>query len=461
MEEGTKADRNAGLDLDEPAKKKWYYKVLFSRDWFERRGILPVYKDYVFPMTLIAFVSYLLCWILLPIFWGSTFKSEESSVHFNGILVNRDPDVIGNYVTKLVLDTNHGPLPHNTWSEIDPKEYQTTDDMTYLLEPKQSYWVALEIREGATDALREAQANGDTSWDPQSVISIYYSSSRGSATVSNWIVGPLEKLFKQHLPQLNFQLSSDFISKNAENPSALQTATQAPQTLVDPVSYKPVDLRPWLSVASAPTAIGLVFLVILTFQFVLAEYRHRDILEHFFCLKHVIIARIFVPSLAALPVALMYALLNTAYELPYGAAFDTYGEGFVVFWLCTYCAVIVFFWTLNSVITVITPRFIVIFFVTFLITNVSTVHDPVQSMNPFYFYGYMMPFYNLRQIYAYIWFDSGERNEILKHMGVIWAWGAVLLLTYPFSIWFDYRRRHEKSIWSDEEAASAYHDQNT
>merc|ERR1712130_309690 len=137
----------------------------------------------------------------------------------------------------------------------------------------------------------------------------------------------------------------------------------------------------------------------------------------------------------------MYALLNTAYELPYGAAFDTYGEGFVVFWLCTYCAVIVFFWALNSVITVITPRFIVIFFVTFLITNVSTVHDPVQSMNPFYFYGYMMPFYNLRQIYAYIWFDSGERNEILKHMGVIWAWAAVLLLTYPFSIWFDYRRR--------------------
>ncbi len=50
-----------------------------------------------------------------------------------------------------------------------------------------------------------------------------------------------------------------------------------------------------------------------------------------------------------------------------------------------------------------------------------------------------MPFYNIRQIYVKIIFDVGQRVEILKYFGILWAWLAVIFLTLP--IWMHFERK--------------------
>lgn len=50
-----------------------------------------------------------------------------------------------------------------------------------------------------------------------------------------------------------------------------------------------------------------------------------------------------------------------------------------------------------------------------------------------------MPFYNLKAIYTTIIFDVGKQIHILKHIGILWAWLAVLLLTFPFWIFHEQR----------------------
>lgn len=55
-----------------------------------------------------------------------------------------------------------------------------------------------------------------------------------------------------------------------------------------------------------------------------------------------------------------------------------------------------------------------------------------------------MPFYNLRQAYVTIIFNTGKQIDLLKYMGVLLAWLAVLFLTMPIWMWNE-RRKERKA----------------
>lgn len=42
-------------------------------------------------------------------------------------------------------------------------------------------------------------------------------------------------------------------------------------------------------------------------------------------------------------------------------------------------------------------------------------------------------------IYTTIIFDVGQQIHILKHIGILWAWAAILFLTFPFWVWYEQR----------------------
>ena len=74
-----------------------------------------------------------------------------------------------------------------------------------------------------------------------------------------------------------------------------------------------------------------------------------------------------------------------------------------------------------------------------IILNVSTVSFPIELSPSLYKYGYMMPFYSIRQVYNKVIFDIGEPVEILKWFGILWAWLVVIFLTLPFWIRMEQR----------------------
>ena len=118
----------------------------------------------------------------------------------------------------------------------------------------------------------------------------------------------------------------------------------------------------------------------------------------------------------------------------------------MVYWMCTQCGIVVFFLCLESVLTLVTPKFIGIFLIFFIIANVSVSNTELSISPSFYKYGYAMPFYNLRHIYLHIFFGVGERNMILKYIGIIWAWMLVVASSFMFVVWFDYKKRYKSHI---------------
>lgn len=354
-----------------------------------------------------------------------------------------------------MLDANHGPLPHSTWYEKSVEDYPTHEDLAYAIEPVQDYWIGIEITPNATQAFEQARANGDASWDPASVVNIIYATARSQTMVPGTILQPAAGLVQGVLRQLSRNLTSQFLTQNANNAQVLQTANRAPQTLADPLTIKQVDLRPWSNnVAFAPTFVGLIYLVILTFQVVMAEYGGLMVVGKFLHLRGLITLRILMPIVTAFFTSLMITLINIPFGLPFDAMFS-YGAGFMVYWMATWCGIILFGLALQSVLTIVGPRFIGLFLVLFIISNVSVASTPIELMPSFYQYGYAMPFYNLRAIYLAVLFNVGYRtcslltpgNMILKYIGIVWAWIVSILLTLPFIFWFDHRRRQKQLNW--------------
>lgn len=77
-----------------------------------------------------------------------------------------------------------------------------------------------------------------------------------------------------------------------------------------------------------------------------------------------------------------------------------------------------------------------------IIINVSVANLPIALQVSLFNYGYAMPFYNLRQAYVSIIYNTGRHVDLLKYMGVLLAWILLFFLTLP--IWFWLERRSER-----------------
>lgn len=397
-------------------------------------------KAYFIPVIMVTVLMMIVVWAMMSIYWGSLWREIPNSPNLRVMVVNYDAGQIGQTLVQTFNQSNSNELPHPTYVIVDPADYPNDQAVQEAIEPNEEYWGAVTIMQNATDKLASARASGDQSWDPTAVVTIMYATARNYAVVPSIVLSPTQRELFRALAQLNPRLTGDFLHGSDAN--AISTAANAPQTLANPVSFRLSELRPWdHSVAIAPTFVGLIYLVILTFQITMASFAARQPIQKFLHVRSIIAMRIVTPIVAYIPISLMYTLLNVPFKVPYGRVFP-YGGGVMVWWCVSYCGMLVMGLVMESVITMMGPKFIGIFLVFFIISNVSVSVFPLDLSPSFYKYGYAMPFYNLRAIYLTVLFNVGKHVLILKYIGILWAWLALIFLTFPVVIWWDHRRRH-------------------
>jgi len=89
-------------------------------------------------------------------------------------------------------------------------------------------------------------------------------------------------------------------------------------------------------------------------------------------------------------------------------------------------------------ITILTPRFIALFLLLWIIANVSVCIFPPQLLAGVYHYGYAMPFYNIQQTVRAIIF--GTRDQIGLNFGVQIVW---IVVSWCTLILFQYIKRRQ------------------
>ena len=119
----------------------------------------------------------------LGFFWGSTYLVENEFRHLTVHVVSFDTDPnsflngpILNQATYLANQANS--VPHLGYEVHSASEYPNgLADVEYDV-MSQGCWAAVVINANATTAWRNAVQNGDTSYDPNGAIGIYYQSAR-------------------------------------------------------------------------------------------------------------------------------------------------------------------------------------------------------------------------------------------------------------------------------------------
>ncbi|KAN0064117.1 hypothetical protein ACQY0O_003284 [Thecaphora frezii] len=376
----------------------------------------------------------ILIWGVVAIYWGSLWKEYDLSTNLHGWIINRDAGgIVGDALQNALIQANTGPKPHITWKVVDPARYPTTADLDYEVAIELSAYGIVEIAANATAKLEQARATGDATWDPTSLVSLIYASARNAQVVPSVVVAPAQQTINHALATLSTQLAASFFSNPPANVATL--VARAPQTIASPIVLLPRDIRHYdTPVAIAVLLVGLIYLCILTFNVTMANFGVRQPLQPFLRYRSLVAMRILVPMSTYVIISLMITLLNVAFELPFGRVFS-YGAGFMIWWCTTFVGMTIMGLVTETFISLVGPRFIAFLLLFFIIINVSVANFPIEISPSFYRYGYAMPFYNIRMIYNTVIFDVGKRVLILKYMGILWAWLAVIFLTFPIWIW--------------------------
>jgi hypothetical protein len=137
--------------------------------------------------------------------------------------------------------------------------------------------------------------------------------------------------------------------------------------------------------------------------------------------------------------SLIYMALSCAWEIRFNKFYG--GAGYVIYWMLSWVAMLAFGLAVENINNLIGMPITPIFFVFWVITNVTTGFFPIESLSNFYKWGLAWPLRHVLIGAKAILF--GTKNLLGLNFGVLTAWVAVSLALQPFTIWMQMRRRKQ------------------
>ncbi|KAF9257619.1 hypothetical protein L218DRAFT_1016242 [Marasmius fiardii PR-910] len=365
---------------------------------------------------------------VFSIYWGALWKTPAHSL--NGWVVDFDGSTVGNAVSEAVLASSSSS--EIQWTSIPTSMFPggVKDVMHMVLEEKA--WVAVVINSEVTSALNSAVESADPRYDSSSAVSVYAQEARNENAFRAIIRPTVQEVLEATSEQFALQSARQITSSSAIDVQSL--LSNAPQVITRPVGYTVINMRPFdIPVATAITFVGLIYLLILSFFFVMIAMSARDAsgLERHLSTGSIIRLRLVSTFIAHFFISLFYSLLSKGFQVDFSRTFGK--GGFVIFWMLNYFGMLALGLALEANITVLTIKGIPIFMILWIITNVSVALLPIEILPKIYRYGYASPFYNVSQAVRTILFDT--RNTLGLNFGVLIAWVATSCITLTIFQW--------------------------
>ncbi|KAF9478431.1 hypothetical protein BDN70DRAFT_808791 [Pholiota conissans] len=397
----------------------------FSK-WFFERGDPEVAKARMIYVK--SYVSGLVLVILtifgvFSIYWGSLWKVPAHSMR--GWIVDFDGGDIGQTVTVELFSRGRQFI---RWEVVPPGRFTSADGVIEAVKLDQT-WIAVVINVGATTNLQDAIDAPNASYNGSAAITAYGAEARNENAYATQVQTSLDIVKFTYATQLATQLSQSIPAENI-----VSLLSISPQTIVNPISYTIVNLLPFdQPVASAVVFVGLIYLLILSFFIVMIAYSAREAsgIDGMLKLRSLIILRLVSSFFGYFFLSFFYSLLNLAFKLNLTRRYGYWG--FIIFWMLNWAGMLSVGLALESLITILTPKFIPFFMILWIIVNVSVCVFPIDILPRIYHYGYGAPFYNISNSIRSIAFET--RNTIGLNFGVLFAWILISCMTLPLLQW--------------------------
>jgi hypothetical protein len=396
----------------------------------------PAYKIYLKVLLPANAIAVFLIFAVLAIFWGSLWKIPAYQLH--GVIVDFDGGEVGQAITQDILALGRGPI---RWEVASASEFPGgTQDLAWRLLKQDRAWGAIAINAGATDRLIYSLTNRNATYDGTDAITGMAVEARNEnafrALLRPTIQNSLENVTRQYATSIAGVIAATDI---------VNLAQVSPQTIVAPVSYKFLNISAFdTPVANALTFVGLIFQLILSSYVVVAAAMARGVSGYQGKLSFwkLIGLRYLTSFTAYFFISFFFCLLSLAFKVNFSRH---YGHaGFVIYWMLNYLLMLTLGLAIEAVFTILTPKYIAYFIITWIIVNISVTIWPPEVLPSIYRYGYAAPFYNLSKGVRSILF--GTRNQLGLNVGVLLAWIGVSLVTIPLFTWYMRRQAQCASL---------------
>ncbi|KAG2345658.1 hypothetical protein BDR05DRAFT_930307 [Suillus weaverae] len=418
----------------------------FSHGFFDKDPATTAARKVWLKISILGVLAlFFMIWGVLPIYWAALGRTSNNIHNLSGYVVDFDGGEIGQAVTQAFK--NITSPQQMSWLILDAARFPGGPDEVAQALVDHRCWAAVTINPQASTNLNASIDAANASYSTTQAVTAYLTSGRNENIYRGAITPQVTSILTtiSHIFALS---SSQRLASRSNISTLLQTA---PQLVIQPLDFTIKDIRPFnVPVASAVDYVGLIYLLILAFVLTmqLLAARVESGLEKRLRLRSLILLRLLWPVTLYSLVSLMYALLSLAFGVPFGRKFG--GAGFVIYWMMSWCAMSALGLALESMITLLTIKFIPIFLILWIIANVSVAFYPIEVLPAVFRYGFAMPFYNVSSTVRTIIFDT--KNQIGLNFGIQFSWILISCITLPIFQWL-IRRQQIKALEASQKAA--------
>ncbi|KZV66913.1 hypothetical protein PENSPDRAFT_744631 [Peniophora sp. CONT] len=407
----------------------------FSENYFTTRNPATrvLRKTYIKIITIMSTLVLVFMMGALSIYWGALYVTPRQAHNLDVWIVDSDGGVIGQTITQAYLNAT-GPKTVLHYEVAQPPFTDAASLEGYLVDERA--WLIIKINEGASANLTAAAQSADASYNGTTAVTMFGNEARQENAYRSTVKPQAQQVFQKASGMFAARYATQLAAQGI-NVTAL--AVNAPSVLTLPISFVEANVRPFdVPVATAVDFVGLIYLLVLSFVISMIHWAARveaTHLEDHLSFGSLVATRILNPLIIYFFLSVFYALISYAFQTPFGRYYGS--SGFVIYWMMCWMGMAALGLATESVITILTPRFIPFFLLLWIIANVSVAFFPIELLPGFYRYGYAMPFYNVSRTVRTIIFNT--RNQIGLNFGVQFAWIAVSIAGIVLFQWIRYR----------------------
>lgn len=283
-------------------------------------------------MTLIFLV--LLSTIILGIlsmYWGADHSLQFNSNAATVAIIDLDQGEVGpaliTYAQQFRTEMGEESLGY-----IYPPASKYLDNEAVMHAVKEEdFWFALVVQANATTLMNYAYTNGNSSYDPNGSIQVYYEEGRNALAIAEFMFPQIVAFLKAFTADFAQQKQASLLAANAGNAAALALQAKLPfpvsYTLQDQVTYTPFTVE-------AATEIGTIYLIIISFVSVLMFDKLNEGMMGKLRTRTYFLWRMFLLPVVYFWLSALYLGLSCAWQIKFDKAFG--GVGYLIYWMLTW-----------------------------------------------------------------------------------------------------------------------------
>ncbi|KAM3087854.1 hypothetical protein ACMFMG_001920 [Clarireedia jacksonii] len=377
----------------------------------------------------------------MSIYWGGDHSLQFNLRVLTIAVVDFDHGEIGDHLKEMVVKERSKDYKKSLGLvNVDGGEMDARVEEVYRKLHRQDFWFAVIINSNASEVMNAAFSGEIETYDPKGAIQVVYEEARNALVIGEVVYPKVIAFLDQFVLDFTKQKQKALMEANSNGENNATDVMALERQLENPVAvgFTVRNMVPAIpSTAEAATEIGTIYLIIVSFLSVLMFDKLSDTIMGNIPTRSYYIYRIIILPTVYFFLSLFYLCLSCVWHISFSKFYG--GSGYVLYWMLSWISMMAFGLCIENINNILGMPFTPVFFVFWVISNVTTGFYPTEMLSNFYKWGIVWPLrHDMMGARAIIY---GTKNTLRENFGVLLGWVIISLLLLPGTVWLQLRKK--------------------